>query len=323
MIPYKKNTSCLPVEFWLGVSFVFSVLFVILSCYWSKNVNYINDTLEYKYNFDSIHVDIYPYGVEFLTSLFMYIVSVFGGDFSDFILFSYLMWLPIVFLCVNAAGKNITYFFVSIFLLSTFFYLNASYLIRQYYAASFFVLYIFLSNRKKISYVFLFASLFSHLSSIIWILTSSAFAVKLCKSRFVIFAFAFFSFFSLTGISIYGFFVEALMHVEVIFNLPVLTRKIMFYTGGEAELASSVNVRFTVFSILIFIMSAFLMHSKCTLSLLDEKICSLIMYQSLFIIVFNENIVLANRVGFFVFFFSIPCFLILIGYYLRRQLHDI
>lgn len=318
MIICKNNTTYSPTWFWLGVSFVFSILFIVLSCYWSKDIIYVNDTLTYKYNFDSIQIDMYPYGVEFITSIFMYVTNLMGGDFSDFVLASYLMWLPIVFLCVNVARDNVVYFFVSIFLISSFFYLNASYLIRQYYAALFFVLYLFALKKRKLSFLLLLASFFSHASSIMWFLTSSAFAIKICKSRYMFLMFSLLASFSLVGISVFDFFVEALIYIEGVSNFPVLTRKILFYTSGEAGLASGVNIKFTLFSILIFIMSALLMQSKCTLSLLDEKICSLMMYQSLFIIIFNENIVLANRMGFFVFFFSIPCFLILAGYYLRR-----
>ncbi|PTT56603.1 hypothetical protein DBR13_05190, partial [Aeromonas sp. HMWF015] len=50
------------------------------------------------YNFNEIHQYPFPYGVEVITPLIMWVVSFFGGDFRDFIFICLAIWTPMIFL---------------------------------------------------------------------------------------------------------------------------------------------------------------------------------------------------------------------------------
>ncbi|WP_219927969.1 hypothetical protein, partial [Aeromonas sp. HMWF015] len=78
---------------------IINVIVYISFCgYFSMNSDFHGDTIEYMYNFNEIHQYPFPYGVEVITPLIMWVVSFFGGDFRDFIFICLAIWTPMIFL---------------------------------------------------------------------------------------------------------------------------------------------------------------------------------------------------------------------------------
>lgn len=291
----------------LFTAFVISVYFC-LSYNWSQSIPITKDTLEYQYNFNDIFNHPFPYGIEFIPPLFMYIIKLLGGDFRDFIFFSYLLWLPII-IHLSATIKKPLNLVILIYFFSDYFSLNAAFLIRQYYSAIFFLCYLYLySKDNRLYYIFILLSLFSHLSSLIWFIISSNRFINFIKSRRKFFIFSI--------IVIILFYIDTFETIIDIFekltqyiDINEINRKLFYYTQDKNKSDLNVPLKYSFFAFFSFFISYYTLIKLEHCSNTSLKALSIITMQSFFIIIFHENLILANRLGFFVFFFYVPSIL--------------
>lgn len=294
------------------ISNIFSIflvfLYIVLSFYYANNINHIGDTLVYKDIYYS-STDTYAYyGIEFLVPTIMFIFREINIPFEGYLFFSLLLWLPLFYSCSKNITKNKIYpLAFCFFLLTPYFYLNSLFLIRQYYAACFFLIGLYFSDKnKKTLYLFYFLSIISHSSALLWVLFSTNLFTRIITKKTTIII--------LISIIIYSFLltnflsnsIELIIHLGSSLNNENISRKIIFYSSGEYLLANQLALHFLLYSIGCFI-SSFICLKLKTMTRIETKICSLILIQSFFMILFRENIVLANRIGFFVYYFSVPC----------------
>lgn len=308
------------IEFFL--SFLFTLLYV-LACIWHvENVNIVSDTLEYKYNFDEIYSVPFPYGIEIITPLIMYCLKVSGFDFNLFLLFSVLIWLPIVIYCVSNIKKSLFFAVAPLFFLSFLFLNNASFLIRQFYAAFFFV--IWLGRNKKLDLAGLFLiilSSLSHLSSIVWFLASSGIVVRICCNRYIlIFCSSFVLYALIIGFNFFNYFLDFILNFSSMVDFVELNRKVGFYLDGQNGAGSKIPILPLLIAILQFSISTYLLYKNkerkresSTLSFIG-----LVYFQSVCFLILNDNFIMANRVGFFTYYFSIPVVCALL-YLLKKE----
>lgn len=284
------------------------LVYFIQSYNWSQSIPITKDTLEYQYNFNDIFNKPFPYGIEFIQPLFMYIIKALGGGFRDFIYASYLLWLPVIIHLAKSIKKPYN-FIVLMFFFSDYFGLNAAFLIRQYYSAVFFLCYLYLySKGNKLYYFFILLSLFSHLSSLTWFIVSSNCFVNSIKSKCKFFIFfimvMIFSYINIFEITI-AFFEKLTQYID----FDVINRKLFYYTLNENKHDVNVPLKYFLFAFFSFFISYYALIKLDYCNKIYLKILSIIMMQSFFIIIFHENLILANRLGFFVFFFYVPSIL--------------
>lgn len=300
----KKNKSNNVIILFMIASIITAYLFT--SYYWSRIIPIERDTLEYLYNFDNIFNIPFPYGIEFITNIFMYTVKLVGGDFRDFLFISYLLWIPIIAHLIKLIRYNFVFIIAVIYFFTEYFFLNAAFLIRQYYSAIFFFLYLYSrEKRNKVWYIFLFLSILSHLSSLLWIVISSKKFISFInhKSRFYIF---FFLIIILFNINVFGNIIDILNFIAQHTNLDEINRKLFYYTKNEGIPSSSVDFKYIILAFLSFALSYYALIKKNNDNLLENRTLSIIIAQSFLIIISHENLVFANRLGFFVFFFYLP-----------------
>lgn len=297
-----------------NISSIFLVfLYTVLSFYYATNIDHIGDTLVYK-DIYYLSTDTYTYyGIEFLVPTIMFIFREINIPFEGYLFFSLLIWLPLFYLCSKNITKNKIYPLVfCFFLLTSYFYLNSLFLIRQYYAACLFLTGLYFSEKnKKLLYLFYFLSIISHSSALLWILFSTKPFTKIITKKTTIVILISVMIYSLLVTNFLSNSVELITHLGNSLNNENISRKIIFYSSGEYLLANRLALHFLLYSIGCFIISFICLKLK-TMSGIETKICSLILIQSFFMILFRENIVLANRIGFFVYYFSVPCLSLLL-----------
>lgn len=287
--------------------------YIILSFYFSNNVEYIGDTLIYK-DIYYLSTNTYSYyGMEFIVPTIMFLFREIKISFNGYLFFSLLIWLPIFYSGSKNITKNKLYpLALCFFLLTPYFYLNALFLIRQYYAACFFLIGLCFSEKnKKLFVLFCLLSVFSHSSALLWILFSSTPFIKTITNKIISIFLIFAALLSITSFNFLPTLIDNVIYLGNILGNDNISRKILFYSSGEYLLAQRLPLHFLIYSILCFIFSLLSLRLK-SMTHIETKICSLIIMQSFFMIFFKDNIVLANRIGFFVYFFSIPCLLFLI-----------
>ncbi|QXC06444.1 EpsG family protein [Aeromonas sp. FDAARGOS 1408] len=294
------------------------IVFSLVSFGYASTFEVKGDTLQYFYNFESIKLDPFPYGFEFVTSGIMWLVNFLGGDFRLFLFVCLFMWSPIVFIVILLSRRNPMFIFIYLFFLTPIFMSNALYIIRQYHAALFFIMFIYLqkSERKiKIASLVLFlVSFCSHLSAILWFSLSRQRVVSLFVKPFFIYTMAFTPFFLLLiNVNSISVFVDALIEISNFFGASDINRKLAFYTTGEYLLAEPIGYQFIFISAIIIILSVYLM-----LYTAHENTWVFLMFtQSLLLVTLKDNIIIANRFAFFSYYFSMPSLLILISLSLR------
>lgn len=283
-------------------------LYIVLSFYFANSISHTGDTLVYK-DIYYLSTDTYAYyGMEFLVPTIMFIFREINIPFEGYLFFSLLIWLPLFYACSKNITRNKIYPLVfCFFLLTSYFYLNSLFLIRQYYAACFFLTGLYFAGKnRKLLYLFYFLSIISHSSALLWILFSTRlFTIIIAKKTTIIILISVMVY-SLLVTNFLSNSIELIIQLGNSFNNENISRKIIFYSSGEYLLANRLALHFLLYSIGCFIFSFICLKLKA-MSDIETKMCSLILIQSFFMILFRENIVLANRVGFFVYYFSIPC----------------
>lgn len=291
-----------------------AVIFIIVIYHYSYSFFIIGDTEEYQFNFLQIESNPYPYGIEFIMPIVMSLIRYIGGDFRDFIFFSLTLWVPIVcwfaYLSVRKPIFLLTVFFFS----SPWFIDNAAFLIRQYYAAYFFLFFIF-SEKTSNKVLFFLLSVFSHLSSIIWLLGYTIIFIRIAKRKKIlvtIFIFSMACFF--ISSQVFSLFIQLVNTIST-YGLPdVFARKIAFYNSDM----NSVQVGLFRMSLSLIILTiSFLILYLINLDEKKMNFISFIFFNASFFLMFSWNIVSASRLGFWSYYFSVPILCFLINYILE------
>lgn len=290
----------------LAVSLLFITIYIAVCFIHSNNFDFTSDTLQYQQRYDEINKVLFPYGIEFVVPIIMYIIKFLGGDFRDFIFFSLMLWLPVLFCGWRYIG--FLFIVISVFFLSKFFVDNATLLIRQYYSALFYIVWIFIDKKNSLlrNTVALLA-VTSHLSAIFWIVLSLECVRKRFSSiYFIIPIFFLVMVIFFIKVDFISPFINFILGISDAINISEITRKVNFYSSEESEDILPVKSTLLYISLLIFIVTCIFKILKIERGAILPRCELLLIVQSALIIVFKDNVVLANRIGFFPYFFSIP-----------------
>ena len=302
----------------IAFSLVLSMTYIFLCAVYSNNIQYIGDTLVYSDIYNSVNENHFIYGIEFIIPTIMYTLRLCGLSFHDFIFISLCLWTPLVFLTTLIGLEKKHYYLLSLalFLLTPYFFLNAVFLIRQYYAALFFIYSLFIKN-KKVYFLLLCAAIFSHISAILWLILSMPLAYKIIKSKLTLFLLLLIIVFSYTGINIFSLLIEFTIEFSYYFDIGVIKKKTLFYR--DIPIYGKLPFHFLLFSIFCFLSSIYLITKKNTPEV-NIRLYTIILVQSSLLILFKDNIIFANRIGFFVYYFSIPCAFFLSAQLIRHKI---
>lgn len=289
------------------------IIYISFCGYFSMTSDFHGDTLEYMYNFNEIQQHPFPYGVEVLTPIMMWVVSYLGGDFRDFIFICLLIWTPIVFLLGFHSKSNFLFIGVFFYFLTPLFIDNAAFLIRQYNAAFFYICFLSYSNRKDthklVSFGLLLLSFSSHLSSVFWVIISNKIMVKFFKQRLLFFIVFFpLILLALSGVDMITWVVDLMFKISNLFDFDEINRKLIFYRSSEYEAVSKVSNLAQLLAFLLLFLSGYLF----LLSPKNNVFYFFVFAQALLVVLLKNNIVMANRFGFFAFYFSVPIFIVLV-----------
>lgn len=268
---------------------VFSSLFVLKLFYISfiDPFELVSDTQAY-YNAYQ-RGDVFVFGVEFFVPFLFCIFDALGFEFYTFV---FMLGLFHLYVIVKLAGK------VSLLLLPfyfLFFYLYFSpgyfFLLRQYFAFSLFLLFLMSNNRW--SCLFLFLAVFSHLSAILFVF----FMLLKVNKKFGLLV-VFLLLLSLLGFSFLDFFISLLEKVSVLLNQSDLNRKVRgMLVHAESSKSSGV--------ILLILCVSLLIHAFLLTKAVNTRLLSLFFYSSCAVLMFQDSVVIANRIGFAAYFFSL------------------
>lgn len=306
------------------MSILFSCSYIFISIWHVENVVLIADTLEYKYNFDFIYSDPFPYGIEIIVPSIMYFVKSLGGDFKGFMLLSLLVWLHMVIYAVFSVKKSLFFIIVPFFFMSFVFLNNSTFLIRQYYSAFFFIIWLFRKNKKDIlSCILVLLSCMSHISSIVWFIVCTRFFMRILYRKYIVGTFFIFVLTSLlSGFSFFSYFIDKMVFFSSMVNLNEINRKVAFYVGDNTVNVLPVPLLPLLIAIFLFLLSTYTIYKIRTLNTVSTYmscLCSLIFFQSGIFILLKDNLIMANRVGFFSYYFSIPAVCILLSFYFKKN----
>lgn len=298
--------------FFILLAYIVSMIFVLVSYHYALNFEIKGDTEEYFYAFNKINATPFPWGIEFVTSSIMWLVNAIGGDFRVFLFVCLLMWSPVVFYLARYARTNIFLFFVSLFFLLPLFMGNVLFLIRQFHAALFFLIFTYYYYKKKnvrlISSLAIILSVGSHISAIMWLVFFNKKVRRCCTKPIIIFSITLISFFIFAmQVDVVSMLVNGLIEFSRVLGIAEVDRKLLFYTSGKIMDTNAVRYPFILLSFLIAFLSFFLLVKRK----IDNSFVLLVLFQSLLLLTLSANIVAANRFGFFAFYFSIPLVLIL------------
>lgn len=269
-------------------------------------------------NYEKLYSDIsglnflYLYGFEFVVPGIASIFKLLGFDFREFLLFSILAWYPVLLIISNRFGL-ITFLITFPFFCSYFFLDNLVFLLRQYYAALFFICYASLKKSKPIKFVFCTLSMFSHLSAIFWFLIHTEFFARIFRLFHIRLILLFFVFICLVfKIDLVADLMGMINHYNLETGLLDIDRKVAYYIYNDSNISDhSLKYSFYFYIIIFnFITLFFYVSNKMQNNNLN-KISVFLYVQSALVILLSENIVAANRVGFFAYYFAIPIFIYL------------
>ena len=293
------------------LGFLFSIVYFILSLYWSGKVEIYSDTLEYYYAYSNIENIILPWSLEYFTSVLMYVCNYFGGGFRDYLLINYLLWLPLVFYIFYKSKTDVFLFFIGLFFLTYLFFLNASFLIRQFNAVLF-LFYLLIVSNFRFKILFLILSLTSHLSSLFFLIfyfkKISIYILKFRKIIFLIFC----------GLLIFDFgsLVDFLLDFSNnAIGLKGFDRK---FSGVQSYVGQNNSTKY-IFVVLNFIIIIIICFSnKFQESSKLNKLFALILTSSMLYVLLRNEPILANRIAFLSYSFIIPVILLVLrNFYVR------
>ena len=286
----------------LLVSLVFSFIYIYLAWYWSSNILISSDTFEYYYAFNNIEYNTYLWFPELFTSFSMLVFSKLGFEFNIYLFFNNIIWLPLVFLFFYHSKKDLFLFVLGFFFLTYIFFVNNSFLIRQFQSFLFFCLY-FIFKEKKYKYIFGILSLSSHLSAILFfILSYKKISYIILNNKLVIFIIFIILFFS----GFYNYILLIFDYFYSLSNLGVFSKKIMDSQGYIDNIEDQANSYILGANFLVILLILF----NRKINKHSSGFYSLIFISSIILILFREQVVMSNRLGFVSFYFLLPCIIL-------------
>lgn len=274
-------------------------IYIVLSYLYTIDLVPISDTLEYYRNFKNINSVPYPYGIEFVIPLIMSFFEGFGLEFNDFLFFIVIAWLPVVFILVREFDKRPLIFFSICFFMLGYFHDMVIFLVRSYFALLLFLLFLFLKSR--IRYVFLFLSIFSHLSIVILLIFYSILIYEHILRRRTLAFIILLTATLLSGGSTEFIFSNLDFGLINHFFGDDITRKFMYYSVNNES-----NNSIGLLRILILWCVGVLVIMNNPTDSKYKKINSIIFFQVVFGLLFSGNAVAASRFGLVTFYFYIP-----------------
>ncbi|WP_421241196.1 EpsG family protein [Aeromonas enteropelogenes] len=306
--------------FFISLACIYCAVFILISYHYSLNLEFEGDTQQYFYAFNEIKSTPFPWRGEFVTSCIMLFVNTMGGDFRFYLFVCLLMWIPVLFHLMISAKRNFFIVFLCLFFLLPYFIGNVLFLIRQFHAALFFLFFVFYCHKRKnarlITALLFTLSVGSHISAVIWfVFFNNKIKVWLAKP-IVVFLMVTISFVMfLMQIDAVSMLVNSLIELSNVLGVVEIERKLLFYTSGESMDAVPVTYQYILLSFMIVFFSVFLLVKKKD----DNSFYLLSLTQSLLLLVLSDNVVAANRFGFFAFYFSIPLVIILFSFCFKKR----
>ncbi|RZS67483.1 EpsG-like putative glucosyltransferase [Kerstersia gyiorum] len=270
--------------------------------------NFINppplesDYLQYfeTYNYTTLYLD--RFGVELILPILFYIFNSLGVEFFNFSFLLGIFWLiPIILLSKEVRSSYLIFYFLFFIF---YFPANYAFLMRQYLCFYFFLLYLCCSGRLR--FLFLFLSIFTHLSAIVFLI--------FCKTNIKNKEFFYFSFLAVFVIFLgnqlgLGFSSVLQFVVNLDIGIYDIQRKLSMLTrlGDENVFNDS------ILNYVILILSMFLHCVYLSAGGKNNNIMLLMFFSACIAVMFSDFKILANRFGFAAFFFSIPYFFIVLS----------
>lgn len=280
-----------------AIELIFALSFLMILFYicFVNPFELVSDTLNYYHHYQERN--IFTFGFEFITPLLFFIFDFFSIDFYIFVfvlgVFHFYVFLKL--------SRELSLLLLPIYFVFIIFYLQPGYffLLRQYLAFSFIILYLISSSR--FSYVFLFLAVFSHLSAIIFIFFM--FLRVNTKIGLVVIVLISLSYFYLDFLQYFINFLELFFSI---INYSDIDRKVDGMLQNKQTGASSL-------AIIILLIISILIHTVISSKLTSNKLLSLFFYSSFLVVAFQNSVVIANRIGFPAYFFSIVYFVFLLS----------
>lgn len=290
----------------LSVSLFCVITFLIFSYISSSNVIIASDTERYYEHFNNIKVENFPYKTEFFISLLMNFSAMLGGNFYSFVFLTYVLWVPVVAWLSYNSTRVPMYAIIMLFFFTPHFFVNASFLMRQYLCLLFFILYLFVKDRKY-KILFLFFSFGSHaFSMLLFVVTRKMFFNILFHNYSRVFLFLCIVVVHSLNINISSFLLSSLYNLFGGLAWAIDRKLVMLDFIDSAEYSLSgliIIINALIFMLFtIFGVSSSLPHAI--------KFFSAILFFSSFLFLMNISVpIFANRLAFVTYFFSWPSLL--------------
>ncbi|EAT8922683.1 EpsG family protein [Salmonella enterica] len=302
--------------YYLILSFFLTLIFALRFFYFSHyEILLVSDTLEYYNNFSDIENDLFPYGLEILMPILMFFIKAIGGNFYDFLFFVLTLWLPLIFIIIYRSCYNPLFFIIVFYFLTSFFYMNAVLIIRQYISGVFFIYcMLFAYQHKKISLFLAFLSILSHSYAIVWLIVVGRWFRNFITNKIILSVIIPISLFAVS-FSFSSYQLQSVSSFLLQYNMPgLLQRKIQYYNNNNDPVESVSNISLILVDIIFILSIINLLKQKNEFVL---KLSSLLIFNSFCFIMLGSNIVSASRFGFWSYYFSIPSLVILLYYCLN------
>lgn len=303
--------TCYIIRFFLLLAGVFSLFFAFFQFSILNPFELRSDYLAYYNFYSSGEYSLYRFGSEIITPALYFTANKLHVSYYWFVFIFGVAWIPIILKLSNYVKTSLLIFY---FLFFTFFFVsNYAFLFRTYLAALFFFLFLFLDGKKKIFLASL--SILSHLSGVVFLFFSW---LRFSGSRsyfFLAFSSVFIMFLNMNG---YEFSKLALFLLEYTdyFNYDLQRKLSLLVRVGQMGGSTSGWGFMTLLAVTVFFHS-FVIHK-------DIKRFSLfraLFFSAITALIFSDFVILANRLGFLAYFFSVPYFLFVISQFkLKRNL---
>jgi hypothetical protein len=282
----------------------FSAIYLAFSSYYALNVQIVGDTREYFWHFSKITEIWFPFGSEFFVSILMHITRILGGGFEFFIFLNYLLWLPLVYFLASRITRKPAYVLILIFLLTSYFFSNAAFLVRQYEALILFIYFVFFGF-TRFGVVFLIFSIGAHLYSLALLAFSTSLIIKMIFSgigRCILFLLMVVTWFSLFDLG--GIFVGVLGVIPDIVGADV-GRKII---GVQSEFDNTIYSvsPYIVFINYVLVISLLAIRVSESATRQQKIVFSICLISGVLFFLLSRYPILANRAGFVSYFLSVP-----------------
>lgn len=289
----------------------FIIIFILIpSCfYYAYNQSIYGDIKNYYEIYNSLNVEPYPFGMEFMLPIIMKLFSSWGFTYYDFTFVRLLLWGLIIILWTQRLNERRVIFFM-LFIVSFCvppFFNSMIFLSRQSLSLQFCFLAMLIAFRP-VKLFFIIGMIFSHFASIIWLLPMTGIGVGLVNTRKFISLIFIILIINVTLKADLASDVIYLLSSDIIpvplFIKDILATKLGFYLYDQTIIVSAlseVSIAFILFTLIILFFSI-----PFTNKGFDEKITCIYLISAMLLVLFYNNDVMANRLGMVAYFMVIP-----------------